>query len=66
MAITARTSFQAAPVQQITANNYLDIQDNGWAQQYLPDLMEAEAEVYGKRTISGFLSTSRSGRSYVS
>ena len=55
MAITARTSFQAAPVQQITSDNYLDIQNNGWAQQYLPDLMEKEAEVYGKRTISGFL-----------
>jgi len=55
MAITARTSFQAAPIQQITSDNYLDIQNNGWAQQYLPDLMEAEAEVYGKRTISGFL-----------
>ena len=55
MAITARTSFQAAPVQQITSDNYLDIQTNGWAQQYLPDLMEKEAEVYGKRTISGFL-----------
>ena len=55
MAITARTTFQAAPVQQITSDNYLDIQTNGWAQQYLPDLMEKEAEVYGKRTISGFL-----------
>jgi hypothetical protein len=55
MAITARTSFQAAPVQQVTSANYLDIQDNGWAQQYLPDLMEKEAEVYGQRTISGFL-----------
>jgi len=56
MAITARTSFQAAPVQQVTSANYLDIQNNGWAQQYLPDLMEKEAEVYGQRTISGFLS----------
>ena len=55
MAITARSTFQAAPVQQVTSANYLDIQDNGWAQQYLPDLMEKEAEVYGKRTISGFL-----------
>jgi hypothetical protein len=55
MAITARTSFQAAPVQQVTSDNYLDIQTNGWAQQYLPDLMEKEAEVYGKRTIAGFL-----------
>jgi hypothetical protein len=40
----------------IGAGNYLDIQDNGWAQQYLPDLLEKEAEVFGKRTISGFLS----------
>jgi hypothetical protein len=28
---------------------------NGWAQQYLPDLMEKEAEVFGNRTVSGFL-----------
>jgi len=55
MAITARSSFQAASVQAVTSDNYLDIQDNGWAQQYLPDLMEKEAEVYGKRTIAGFL-----------
>jgi len=55
MAITPRTSFQAATVQAVTSDNYLDIQDNGWAQQYLPDLMEKEAEVYGKRTIAGFL-----------
>jgi len=39
----------------IGADNYLDIQDSGWAQQYLPDLMEKEAEVFGKRTVSGFL-----------
>ena len=55
MAITRRTTFQAAPIQQVTSQNYLDIQTSGWAQQYLPDLMEKEAEVYGKRTISGFL-----------
>ena len=39
----------------IGSENYLDIQNNGWAQQYLPDLMEKEAEVFGKRTVSGFL-----------
>ena len=39
----------------IGSGNYLDIQDNGWAQQYLPDLVAEEAEVFGKRTISGFL-----------
>jgi hypothetical protein len=55
MAITPSTVFRAAPVQAVTSENYLDIQNNGWAQQYLPDLMEKEAEVYGKRTIGGFL-----------
>ena len=39
----------------IGADNYLDLQSSGWAQQHLPDLMEKEAEVFGKRTISGFL-----------
>ena len=46
------------PIQQATASNYLDFTGgaNDWAQQYLPDLMEKEAEVFGPRTISGFLS----------
>jgi len=47
------------PIQQATASNYLDLAataNEGWAQQYLPDLMEKEAEVFGPRTISGFLS----------
>ena len=56
MAITRGAQTRGAAVQAITSENYLDIQDNGWAQQYLPDLMEKEAEVFGKRTISGFLS----------
>jgi len=45
--------------QQTLATNYLDFTSattQGWAQQYLPDLMEKEAEVFGPRTISGFLS----------
>ena len=37
------------------AGNYLDIQNNGWAQQYLPELYEQEVDRYGNRTISGFL-----------
>ena len=37
-------------------SNYLDIQNNGWAQQYLPDLYEQEVDRYGNRTVSGFLS----------
>jgi hypothetical protein len=59
MAITAGGSLNsvAAPIQQTLASNYLDFTsgDNSWAQQYLPDLMEKEAEVFGQRTISGFL-----------
>jgi len=56
MAITPATQTRAGAVKAALSENYLDIQTNGWAQQYLPDLMEKEAEVFGKRTISGFLS----------
>jgi len=48
-----------ASKQQTLASNYIDFTAQataGWAQQYLPDLMEKEAEVFGPRTISGFLS----------
>ena len=48
-----------APGQQLLSTNYLDLSstaNQGWAQQYVPDLMEQEAEVFGPRTISGFLS----------
>ena len=47
-----------APLKQTLSTNYIDFTDSnvaGWAQQYLPDLMEGEAEVFGNRTISGFL-----------
>ena len=46
-----------SPGKQATAGNYLDFTSgtNDWAQQYLPDLMAQEAEVFGPRTISGFL-----------
>ena len=61
MAITAGSSLNSvvAPQQQTLASNYIDFTAQataGWAQQYLPDLMEKEAEVFGNRTISGFLS----------
>ena len=60
MAITPGDSLNAtpAPNQQALNTNYLDFtgtNDTTWAQQYLPDLMEKEAEVFGPRTISGFL-----------
>jgi hypothetical protein len=43
--------------QQTLSTNYLDFTNgtSDWAQQYLPDLMAQEAEVFGPRTISGFL-----------
>ena len=59
MAITAGGNLNSVPSPQKQAlnTNYIDFnQDMGWAQQYLPDLMEKEAEVFGPRTISGFLS----------
>jgi len=59
MAITAGNSLNSVPAaqQQTLSSNYIDFnQDMGWAQQYLPELMEKEAEVFGPRTISGFLS----------
>jgi len=60
MAITAGGSLNSVPSSQKQAlsTNYVDFTSSateGWAQQYLPDLMEKEAEVFGPRTISGFL-----------
>ncbi len=46
----------ASAQKQALSTNYLDLNAaSGWAQQYIPDLMEKEAEVFGPRTISGFL-----------
>ena len=47
-----------APKLQTTGQNYIDFLASGtkgWAQQYMPEIYEAEVERYGKRTISGFL-----------
>ena len=60
MAITGGSLLNSvpAPQKQTLQTNYLDFTgttDVTWAQQYLPDLMEKEAEVFGPRTISGFL-----------
>ena len=59
MAITAGGSLNSVPnpIQQALSTNYIDFTDGstGWEQQYLPDLMEKEAEVFGNRTIGGFL-----------
>ena len=61
MAITAGSSLNTVPSsqKQTLSTNYLDFTgttDNTFAQQYLPDLMEKEAEIFGPRTVSGFLS----------
>ena len=56
---TNQLNSVVASQRQTLASNYIDFTDTttaGWAQQYLPDLMEKEAEVFGNRTISGFLS----------
>tara|TARA_R110000822_G_scaffold72680_1_gene174684 strand:+ start:196 stop:1602 length:1407 start_codon:yes stop_codon:yes gene_type:complete len=55
--ITGGTGLNSvpAPGKQTVASAYVDLRNSGWAQQYLPDLMEGEAEVFGNRTISGFL-----------
>ena len=49
MAITAGGSLNSVPnpIQQALSTNYIDFTDGstGWEQQYLPDLMEKEAEV---------------------
>ena len=62
MAITGVTAgaLTPSPRAQALASNYIDFatagSSDGWAQQYLPDLMAAEAEIFGNRTLSGFLS----------
>ena len=61
MAITAGSNLNSTPnaTKATLSTNYLDLASSagqGWAQQYVPDLMEQEAEVFGPRTISGFLS----------
>jgi len=61
MAITNGNLLNLTPsaIKQNRQDNYLDLASEagkGWAQQYVPDLMEKEAEVFGPRTISGFLS----------
>jgi len=51
-------SLLPAQKQQALSTNYLNFADgsgNDFAQQYLPEVYEAEIERYGNRTISGFL-----------
>ena len=51
-------SLKPMPTKTALAENYLDFTSgagNDFAQQYLPELYEAEVERYGNRTLSGFL-----------
>jgi hypothetical protein len=48
----------ASPIKQAAPGNYIDFTSAGtagWAQQYLPELYEAEIERYGDRSVAGFL-----------
>ena len=68
MALTPQFgSLIPTQVPQLLQSNYLQWNDNGgaagipgnfadFAQQYLPEIYEAEVERYGNRTLSGFLS----------
>ena len=50
--------FSPAQQQVTLAGNYIDfnsLSGGQWAQQYMPDLYEAEVERYGNRSISSFL-----------
>ena len=50
-------SITPMPSKMALTENYLSFTDgnNDFAQQYLPELYEAEVERYGNRTLSGFL-----------
>jgi|TARA_B110000046_G_scaffold171666_1_gene192754 hypothetical protein len=51
-------SLRPMPTKTTLASNYLNFADgsgNDFAQQYLPEIYEAEVERYGNRTLSGFL-----------
>ena len=50
-------SLNPSQIQQITSDNYLSFTDgtNDFAQQYLPEIYEAEVERYGNRTLGGFI-----------
>jgi len=64
--VPSQGSLVPSQTQQILASNYLQWNNNGagagipanfadFAQQYLPEVYEAEVERYGNRTLSGFL-----------
>ena len=59
MAITQMPNYlQPSQGKGLYAGNYLNFLDANhqqWSQQFLPDVYDKEIEIYGNRTISGFL-----------
>ena len=60
MAITSPNPYSVRPhpIKATLSSNYIDFTSDttkGWAQQYVPDLFEKEAEVFGNRSVSGLL-----------
>ena len=55
----ALAGLSAGVKQQLDNTNYIDFADAGhqqWAQQFMPDIYDEEVQIYGDRTLSGFLS----------
>jgi len=50
-------SLTPHPTPATMSTNYINFTDDSasWAQQYIPEVYEAEVERYGNRTVSGFL-----------
>ena len=51
-------NLQPSSTKNLYQGNYIDFTDSSfdqWGQQFLPDIYEKESEIYGNRTIGGFL-----------
>ena len=60
MALTGGTGLVPFAKKSVLSTNYIDFtsadaDSANWAQQYIPEVYEAEVERYGNRTIGGFL-----------
>ena len=60
MALTGGTGLTPFAKKSVLSTNYIDFTSTSadsanWAQQYIPEVYEAEVERYGNRTIGGFL-----------
>jgi len=60
MAITSPSPYSVRPhpIKATLSSNYIDFSSAtgvNWGQQYAPDLLEREAEVFGNRMVSGLL-----------